>query len=92
MFNPSPIYSAHKSSNHKPSIKHKTSPYTNLHKQDIHKHQTQNFQRISPFDITPVEKALRLGPFRQFINTRFLKSIKEWTEAVKFFFKYYINA
>ena len=26
-------------------------------KQNIHKHQTQNFQRISPFGITPVEKA-----------------------------------
>ena len=30
-------------------------------KQTIHKHRTQNFQRISPFGITPVEKAHRLG-------------------------------
>ena len=66
-------------------------------KQNIHKHRTQNFQS-SPFGITPVEKAHKArtrwyrGPFRQFINTRFLKSIKEWTEAVIFFFKYYINA
>ena len=26
-------------------------------KQNIHKHRTQNFRRISPFGITPVEKA-----------------------------------
>ena len=60
-------------------------------KQNIHKHQTQNFRRISPFGITPVEKAHKArtrwyrGPFRRFINTRFLKSIKkkEWTEAIK---------
>ena len=43
-------------------------------KQNIHKHQTQNFQRISPFGITPVEKAHKArtrwyrGPFRRFIN------------------------
>ena len=67
-------------------------------KQNIHKHRTQNFRRISPFGITPVEKALKArarwyrGPFRQFIDTRFLKSIKkECTEAIKIL-KYYINA
>ena len=59
-------------------------------KQNIHKHRTQKFRRISPFGITPVEKALKArtrwfqGPFRRFINTRFLKSIKkERTEARK---------
>ena len=26
-------------------------------KQNIHKHRTQNFRRISPFGITPVKKA-----------------------------------
>ena len=59
-------------------------------KQNIHKHQTQNFQKISRFGITPVEKAHKArtrcyrGPFRQFINTTFQKSIKkEWTEAPK---------
>ena len=59
-------------------------------KQNIHKHRTQYFRRISPFGITPVEKAHKArtrwhrGPFRRFINTRFLKSIKkEWTEAIK---------
>ena len=59
-------------------------------KENIHKYQTQNFWRVSPFSITPVEKAHKArtrwyrGPFRRFINTRFLKSIKkEWTEAIK---------
>ena len=58
--------------------------------QNIHKHRTQNFRRISPFGTTPVEKAHKArtrwypGPFCRFINTRFLKSIKkEWTEAIK---------
>ena len=59
-------------------------------KQNIHKHWTQNFRKISPFGITPVKKAHKTrtrwyrGPFRRFINTRFLKSFKkEWTEAIK---------
>ena len=52
-------------------------------KQNIHKHRTQNFRRISPFAITPVEKAHKArtswyrGPFRRFINTRLKKSIKK---------------
>ena len=58
-------------------------------KQNIHKHGTQNFRRISPFGIDPVKKKKKLkahkartrwyrGPFRRFINTRFLKkSIKK---------------
>ena len=52
-------------------------------KQNIHKHRTQNFRRISPFGITPVEKALKArirwyrGPFRRFINTRFKKKKKK---------------
>ena len=59
-------------------------------KQNIHKHRTQNFRRISPFRITPVEKAHKArthwyrGPLCQFIDTRFLKSVKKkWTEAIK---------
>ena len=60
-------------------------------KQNIHKHRTQNFQKISPFGITPVEKAHKArtrwyrGPLHRFINTRFKKSIKkkESTEAIK---------
>ncbi|WP_419623878.1 hypothetical protein, partial [Thiolapillus sp.] len=59
--------------------------------QNIHKHRTQNFRRISPFGITPVEKAHKArtrwysGPFRRFIDTRFKKKSikKEWTEAIK---------
>ena len=52
-------------------------------KQNIHKHRTQNFQRISPFGITSVEKAHKArtrwycGPFRRFIDTRFLKKYKK---------------
>ena len=49
--------------------------------QNIHKHQTQNFRRISPFGIAPVKKKKAhkartrwyRGPFRRFINTRFIK-------------------
>ena len=59
-------------------------------KQNIHKHRTQNFRRISPFGTNPVKKAHKArtrwyrGPFGRLIDTRFLKSIKqEWTEAIK---------
>ena len=40
-------------------------------KENIHKHRTQNFRTISPFGITPVEKAHKArtrwyrGPFRR---------------------------
>ena len=54
-------------------------------KQNIHKQQTQNFQKISPFGITPVKKAHKArtrwyrGLFRRFINIRLKKkkSIKK---------------
>ena len=61
-------------------------------KQNIHKHRTQNFRRISPFGITPVKKKVHKamtrwyrGPFRRFINTRFKEKYKkkELTEAIK---------
>ena len=68
-------------------------------KQNIYKHQTQNFRRISPFGITPVEKHIRLGHagiVDHYVNLSipdFKKSIKkEWTEAIKKILKYYINA
>ena len=72
MFNLSAIYSECKSSNHKLSKnQNKISPDPNPHKkyfkkhthnQSIHKHQTQNFQRISPFGTAPVKKKhIRLG-------------------------------
>ena len=66
----------------KPQIIHKPqkSVMTQIYiKQNIHKHRTLNFRRISPFGITPVEKAHKArtcwyrGPFRRFINTRFKK-------------------
>ena len=58
-------------------------------KQNIHKHRTQNFRRVSPFGITPVEKAHKArtrwyrGPFRRFINTRFLKKYKKEMDRSK---------
>ena len=69
-------------------------------KQNIHKHRTHNFGRISPFGITPVEKAHKArtrwyrGPFRRFINTRFLKKKykKGMDRSNKKILKYYINA
>ena len=51
-------------------------------KRNIHKHRTQNFRRISPFDITPVKKAHKArtrwyrGPFDLSIPD-FQKSIKK---------------
>ena len=64
----------------KPQIIHKPqkSVMTQIYiKQNIHKHWTQKFRRISPFGITPVKKAHKArtrwyrGPLRRFINTRF---------------------
>ena len=78
-----PIYSARKSSNLKLSINHKISHDTNLHKTKHTQTSDTNFRRISPFGITPVEKAHKArtrwyrGPLRRFINTRFKKSIKK---------------
>ena len=86
----SPIYSARKSSNQKLFKNHKIKLYTNLHKQNIHKHRTQNFRRISPFGITPVKKKhMKLG-HTGIVNHSVDLSIpdfkeykKEWTEATK---------
>ena len=102
MSNLSPIHSARKSSNHKLSINHKISHDTNLHKTKHTQTSDTNFRRISPFDITPVEKAHKArtrwyrGPFRRFINTRFKKKKKEDKKGMdrsnKKILKYYINA
>ena len=89
MFNLSPIYSTCKSSNHSLSKNHKISPDTNLHEQNIHKHQTQDFRKISPFGITPVKKARkartrwyhRLSIYQHQILKKYKK--KKWTEAIK---------
>ena len=96
MFNLSPIYSARKSPNHKSSKNTKSILIQTYTRQYTHKHQKQNFLRISPFGITPVIifflKHIRVGrtrwyrgPFRRFINTRFffLSIKKEWTEVIK---------
>ena len=68
-------------------------------KQNMYKHRTQNFRRISPFGITPVEKVHKArtrwyrGPFRRFINTRFLKKHKKGMDrSNKKILKYHINA
>ena len=58
MFKLSPIHSAQK-----PQNQSCTQIYI---KQNIHKHRTQNFRRISPFGITPIKKTnktthIRLG-------------------------------
>ena len=93
MFNLSPICSARKSSNHKLSKNHKINPDKTDVKQKIHKYQTQNFRRISPFGIAPVKKKqqhIRLGHAGIMDHSVNLsipdiqKSIeKEWTEAIK---------
>ena len=60
MFNPSPIYSARKLSNHKLSINHKISPDTNLHKTYTnigHK----MFEELVPSVSPPLKKHVRLG-------------------------------
>ena len=83
------MYYAHKSSNNKFSKTHKISPNTNLLKQNIHKHQTQNFQRISPFGIDPVKKKhTRLGhagivDHSIDLKKKYKEKKKEWTEAIK---------
>ena len=56
-FNLSPIDSARKSTNHKSSRKTKSVLTQTYTKHNIHKHQKQNFQRISSFSITPVKKS-----------------------------------
>ena len=58
-------------------------------KQNIHKHRTQNFRRISLFGITLLKKHIRLGHagivdhYVDLSIPDFKKSIKkEWTEAI----------
>ena len=80
------LHASHQTTNHPQTTK---SGMTQIYI----KHRTQNFRRISPFGITPVEKARKArtrwyrGPFRRFIDTRFffLSIKKEWTEAIKKF-------
>ena len=60
MFNLAPIYSAHKSSNHKLSINHKISHDTNLHK--TYTNNRQNFfEELVPSVSPLLKKHIRLG-------------------------------
>ena len=55
-------------------------------KQNIHKHRTQTFRRISPFGITPVEKTHKVSwTIPSIYQYQILKKYKkkEWTEAIK---------
>ena len=71
MFNPSPIYSARKSSNNKLSINHKISPHTNLHETyispDTNSHKTYTniehkiFEELVPSVSPLLKKQIRLG-------------------------------
>ena len=94
MFNLSPICSARKSSNHKLIQNYKICPDTKSHKQNIHKHQTKIFRRISPFGITSlkkiIKKHIRLGhsgivDHSVDLSIPDFKKVlkKEWTEAIK---------
>ena len=61
MFNPSPIYSARKSSNHKLSINHKISHDTNLHKNKTYTNIEHIFEELVPSVSPLLKKHIRLG-------------------------------
>ena len=62
MSNPSPIYSTHKSSNHKLSINHKISHDTNLHKNKTYTNIGHKiFQELVPSVSPLLKKHIRLG-------------------------------
>ena len=71
------MHTSHQTTKSRKKKKKNSVPTQIYMKQNIHKHRTQNFLRISPLGITPVEKAHKArtrwyrGPFRRFINTRF---------------------
>ena len=82
MFNLSPVYSAHKSSNHKLSKNNKINPGTNFQKIYTNiKHKI--FKQLVPSVLPLLKKVHKArthwyhGPFRQFIITRFLKKYKK---------------
>ena len=98
MFNPSPIYSARKSSNHKLSINHKISHDTNLHKTKHKQTLDKIFEELVPSVSPLLKKHIRLGHASIVDHSvdlsipDFKKSRKkEWTESIKIK-KYYINA
>ena len=61
MFNLYCIYSARKSSNHKLSINHKISPYTNLHKTKHTNIRHKTFEELVPSVSPLLKKHIRLG-------------------------------
>ena len=71
------LHTSHQTTN---SLKNTQLVLTQIYtEENIHKRQTLNFRRISPFGITPVKNAHRArtrwycGPFRRLINTEFKK-------------------
>ena len=89
MFNPSPIYSARKSSNDKLSQNHKISPDTNLQQTHTNiKHQI--FEELVPLVSPLLRKHIKLGhagivdhSVDLSIPDFFLGIKKEWTKAMK---------
>ena len=72
-----PLYTLHPSHQTTNSLKTTESVLTQIYiKQDIHKHQTQNFWRISPFGIAPLKKTQKArtrrfhGPFHHGKTTK----------------------
>ena len=61
MFNPSPIYSARKSSNHKSSTNHKSRHDTNLHKTKTYTNIGNIFEELVPSVSPLLKKHIRLG-------------------------------
>ena len=60
---------------------HKSNPYTN--KTYTHKYQNTSFQRVNPFNITPVKTACKAGIFAHFTDTKLKKNIKNGTDRNK---------
>ena len=98
MFNPSPIYSARKSSNHKLSHNHKISPDPNIQKTYTNiKHKI--FEELVPSVLPLLTKHIKLehaGIVDHSVDLSipdYKKSIKkEWTEAILKNKKSYTNA
>ena len=89
MFNLSPIYPARKSSNHKLSINHKSSPDTNSHKTYTNT-EHKIFEELVPAVSPLLKKHTRLGHTGIVDHSidlsipNFKESIrKEWEEAIK---------
>ena len=94
MFNPSPIYSARKSSNHRLPQNHKISPDTSQHKRNANiKHKI--FEELVPSVLPLLAKHMKLDTLVSWAIPKiyqyqiFKKYIKqEWTEAIFFLLLY----